>query len=111
LGDSGGVEFASLSLNQVPPHNHTVNVNVSYDLALPATNFLGNPNVQTSSTQKQKNTGNINLYTTMTSASKTTTLNAESISNSGTSSPHENRMPFLSLNYCIATQGCWPPQP
>ena len=24
--------------------------------------------------------------------------------------PHENRMPFLALNYCIALQGIFPPR-
>jgi microcystin-dependent protein len=107
LGETGGLENVTLTLNQLPAHNHTINVNVSYDLALPSTNFLGNPNVQTSSTQKQKNTGNVNLYTTVTPTNPVN-LAADSVANLNATAPHENRMPFLAMVYCIAKTGIWP---
>lgn len=110
MGNSGGTEAALLEINHMPSHNHSVNVNLSYDLALPSTNFLGNPNVQTNPNQKQKNLGNVNLYVEADSVSKVTSLHPESISSTGVSAPHENRIPFLSLKYCIAVQGNWPPQ-
>jgi microcystin-dependent protein len=109
LGKTGGTESVTLTSDQLPAHDHTINANVSYDLALPSTNFLSNPNVQTSSTQKQKNTGNVNLYTT---ENPTTPVNlaADSVANSNAAAPHENRMPFLTMVYCIASIGTWPPR-
>ena len=107
LGETGGLENVTLTSNQLPAHNHTINVNVSYDLALPSTNFLGNPNVQTSSTQKQKNTGNANLYTTVMPTNPVN-LEADSVANTNAAVPHENRMPFLAMVYCIAKTGIWP---
>ncbi len=29
----------------------------------------------------------------------------------GGGQPHENRQPYLTLNYCIALQGVFPPRP
>jgi microcystin-dependent protein len=37
-----------------------------------------------------------------------TTLAPASVSPSGGSQPHENRGPYLTLNYCIALQGIFP---
>jgi microcystin-dependent protein len=37
-----------------------------------------------------------------------TTMNAQSVSNTGGSQPHENRQPFLGLNFIIALQGIFP---
>jgi len=107
LGKTGGVESVTLAPNQLPPHIHTINVNVSYDLALPSTNFLGNPNVQTSSTQRQKNTGNVNLYSSV-APTNPVNLAADSLTSNNTAAPHENRMPFLAMVYCIAKTGVWP---
>ena len=43
-------------------------------------------------------------------ASNVTTLGASSVSNFGGSQAHENRQPFLALNFCIALQGIFPSQ-
>jgi microcystin-dependent protein len=37
-------------------------------------------------------------------------LNPAMITNVGGSQPHENMMPYLCLNYCIALQGIFPSQ-
>jgi len=107
LGKTGGLENVTLEINNLLAHNHTINVNVSYDLALPSTNFLGNPNVQTSSTQKQKNTGNANLYSSV-APTNPVNLAADSLTSDNAAASHENRMPFLAMVYCIAITGVWP---
>jgi microcystin-dependent protein len=33
---------------------------------------------------------------------------AGAVSSAGGGAPHENRMPFLTINYCIALQGIFP---
>jgi microcystin-dependent protein len=35
-------------------------------------------------------------------------MNAAVLGNTGGSQPHENRQPFLVLNYCVALQGIFP---
>jgi microcystin-dependent protein len=39
-----------------------------------------------------------------------TTLSPLALGNSGGSQPHENRQPYLALNFCIAMQGIFPSQ-
>jgi microcystin-dependent protein len=39
------------------------------------------------------------------------TLAPQALTVSGGSQPHENRQPFLSLNFCIALQGVYPQRP
>jgi microcystin-dependent protein len=39
-----------------------------------------------------------------------TNLNPVSVTNLGGSQPHENRQPYLTLNFCIALQGIFPSQ-
>lgn len=40
-----------------------------------------------------------------------TTLAFQTISTVGGNTAHENRQPFLAVNYCIALQGAWPTRP
>lgn len=51
--------------------------------------------------------GGVNIYGPNTSGAMAT----QSIGNAGHDVPHENRMPYLALNACIATAGQWPPRP
>jgi microcystin-dependent protein len=37
-------------------------------------------------------------------------MNPAMVSVAGSSSPHNNLMPYLVLNYCIALQGIFPPR-
>jgi len=46
--------------------------------------------------------------TAYSGASDGATLHPAAISRSGGGQPHENRSPFLTLNYCIAMQGIYP---
>ncbi len=93
-GQGGGEEFHTLSPSEMPAHNHFVTA---------------------SSTQGNVNTVQGNLlarevgipyggYTNLT------TLNLASISNTGGGQPHENRQPFLVLNFIIALVGIFPSQ-
>lgn len=103
IGISGGAENVTLISTQLPLHNHIVNTNGSYDLGSPASNFLANPNVKGTSPAANKAT--VNLYA---DGSGGITPLAPAITSTGNNQPHENRMPFLVMNYCIASQGVYP---
>jgi len=105
-GQSGGAEGVTLSTANLPQHTHYINVNTSYDIFPPGTNFLGNPNTPT---QTKKNTANANLYNAGTAPM--TTLPTNTIASIGGGQAHENRQPYLPLVYCIATTGIFPPRP
>jgi microcystin-dependent protein len=103
IGQRGGEEFHALSLSEMPAHNHMVNVDSTAGAASKATTstVLGQSS-GTSSTGQQLA---INAYGT---GGPATALDSRAISNVGGSLPHENRQPFLALNFCMALQGIFP---
>ena len=96
-GDSGGAAGVKLDKQTVPTHSHTLNGTNS-------TADVSSPTAQTAlarSTGKQAYGGPTNLtYFNVDTLSKFETAGA----------PHNNMMPFLCLNYCIALQGIFPPR-
>ena len=45
-----------------------------------------------------------------TSSTGLVPLNAQAIAPAGGNQPHNNLMPYLTLNFCIALQGVFPPR-
>lgn len=91
-GERAGEEAHTLTLNELSTHVHamngsTVNSGGSDD---PTGRFLGSAS---------------NLYHAPASP---TSMNPETIGNTGGSQPHQNMQPYLVLNYCIALQGIFP---
>jgi microcystin-dependent protein len=91
-GQTSGQEFHTLTLGEMPAHTHFVNA---------------------SSTQGDKNTVQGNILAQEVGKpygpfSSLTTLAPASVSNYGGSQPHENRQPYLVLNFVIALQGAFP---
>lgn len=94
LGQKGGEEQVTLNLSQIPSHKHD----------LRATNNLGNSN--TPYTNILANTGDFDSeYST---SSPNTVMSADAISSTGGGLSHENRQPYLSINYIIAVAGIYP---
>jgi microcystin-dependent protein len=94
LGEVGGEATHTLSLAELPAHSHTVNgTNVAATTSTPQGNVLGAAPDQ---------------YTT--SATSLTYLAPASVATTGGTQAHENRQPFLTLNFCIALTGIFPSQ-
>lgn len=94
LGQKGGAEQVTLTTNEIPSHSHQLNGSESIaDAEIPDDNRLA-------AKQRTK------LYSTDKGA--TTAMDTASISESGGSSPHENRPPYQTLNCIIALQGLFP---
>lgn len=101
LGQHGGEEAHTLLGTETPAHTHPVHA-----WANPVTSATNTPSpaVQPSSaTSTQVPPLPENIY----GAPATGTLAADAVSTVG-GSPHENRMPFLALTYCMAVQGIYP---
>jgi microcystin-dependent protein len=94
VGQNGGEEFHTLNINELPTHNHFVN----------ASNTQGDQTAVQSHILAQEVGKPYGAFGT------TNTLNSTTISNTGGSQPHENRQPFLVLNFIIALQGIFPSQ-
>jgi microcystin-dependent protein len=95
LGEMSGTENVTLLQTEMPNHNHRVGV-VS-DLA----NSGGIPG-----SQSYLAIANITTYNT----SANSVMSPNQLSITGGSLPHNNMQPYLTLNFCIALQGVFPPR-
>jgi microcystin-dependent protein len=104
LGQEGGTDTVTLLQTEIPLHSHAFNADNH-----PAT--TGNP-AGGSYAQGQwtalPNSGNVNIYFV---AAPDTALNPNAIGPAGGGQPHNNLMPYLTLNFCIALQGVFPARP
>jgi microcystin-dependent protein len=103
LGEAAGSTSVALSMGQLPAHTHLPSAkNVIGDANLPAGKVLA----QTVAVQQNGSTLAVNMYSNNNTFDKA--LNPGAISNVGGSQAHNNMMPYLTLNYCIALQGIFP---
>jgi microcystin-dependent protein len=105
-GATGGVETVTLQGQQLPAHNHALSAAATDgNAALPNTGLLANSTG--SNTSGDSITGNI--YQTGTPT--ITNASPNSIGLTGGSQPHDNRPPFMALNYIICLNGLYPSRP
>ena len=95
LGENGGGETVTLLTSQLPVHTH------------PA---LGNSNAGTSTDPAGGVWASGPTSTYIAGASANASMSQTSISGNGGSQPHDNMLPFLTLNFCIALEGIYPSQ-
>ncbi|RII31236.1 MAG: phage tail protein [Geobacter sp.] len=100
LGQPGGTENETLTIFQMPQHSHSITI------SLPA-----------SSTAATKGTPENNIPAvpersvaayTDASADKAMRSPTATVGFAGNNLPHNNMPPYLTLRYCIATQGIFP---
>ena len=100
LGESTGTQTVTLTSQQMPQHNHFVQVaSGNADTATAANNYLATANANYGGDPVTVNTYN---------GRQSAMLNPGSISIAGNSQPHDNMQPSLGLNYIIALQGIFP---
>jgi microcystin-dependent protein len=97
LGEESGSETITLLQSEMPAHNH---------------------NAQGSNTNSNQQTATANFHAGSTqnkryapaATAPDTTMNPLVIAPTGSSFPHNNMSPYLTLNFCIALQGVFPPR-
>ncbi|MDB5987294.1 MAG: phage Tail Collar domain protein [Nevskia sp.] len=92
LGQNGGEEIHTLSVAELPGHSHLLKA-------------TSNPGVQVQPAGAVLATPTEKLYVATGAVPLT-----PSVAATGGGQPHENRQPFLCLNFCIALQGIFPSQ-
>lgn len=97
LGQFDGQPLTQLSSSQLPSHVHSINVLVDQERETTPDNDLFPALIPANAFYKRSFTPNL-------------TMNESSINVSGSSSPHENRQPYLVMSYCIAVDGIYPPR-
>jgi len=92
LGERGGEESVTLLVSQMPAHTHSVQASSS-------TGSQASPVGNAWAAQSRS---------PIFSSSANTTMSPAATSNAGGSQPHDNRSPYLVMNYVIAVTGIFP---
>lgn len=104
LGEQGGSEFVTLLQSEMPSHAHSFNVTTTVGTVTAASgNILANP-------QAGNPVSGLTAGRYYSAGAQSQSLNPLELSLAGASLPHNNLMPYLTLNFCIAMQGVFPPR-
>ena len=96
LGEESGSATVTLLTSEIPVHGHQ----------LRAVNDVGDSNIPTgNSIARSSGAAVYNVAT-----SPLVALAPNTLAPSGGNLPHNNRQPYLGLNFCIALQGVYPPR-
>ncbi len=95
IGQEAGSENVTLTVSQMPAHNHTAIASTSPGNTVDPTSAYWAPGPR------------IYLYS---SASNLTQMNGAAIGTAGGNQPHDNVKPYLTLNYVIWLFGIFPSQ-
>lgn len=131
IGQKGGVENVTLTVTQMPSHNHSATTTVNATTAVtvsaqvhassgganqssPSGNYLatapsGNNMYQSynaSSPQVNMQAGSVNF--SLAQPLTISTSPSTSVGNSGGNQAHNNRSPYLGIHWIIALQGIYP---
>jgi microcystin-dependent protein len=98
-GQTGGVETVTLIDSEMPIHQHALQANTTAaDLPAPASN-------------RSLARSAPFIYKAPAGAAAPQPMALQAVSPAGGSLPHNNMMPYLTLNFCIALQGVFPARP
>ena len=104
LGDQGGSESVTLSMSELPSHTHQFQGDLPVSSDGPDT---GSPNGHYLATLPRD--ADEQIYT---QGGKSGSMDVDgTVSPTGGGQPHDNRAPYLALNYVICTQGMYPSRP
>lgn len=101
IGEASGTESVTLIQNQMPAHSHTMFAATATSTAMAVgagTNLLGAVG------------GGDTMYATDISGLAPFAQSPQSVSLTGGGQPHENTMPTLTVQFCIAWAGIYPSQ-
>jgi microcystin-dependent protein len=99
LGETGGSETESLLESEIPNHSHSMMaINLVADQAAP------------DPTRGVARSVNVTAYVAGSTNPPLVPMNSMMIAPAGGNQPHNNLMPYLTLNFCIALQGVYPPR-
>ena len=92
LGQNGGSDTVTLTDQQIPPHTHSVQA----ANAAPTTNSPSGAYPATAPVYESGDAGGL------------VAMSASAMTNAGGGAPHNNRQPYLALNFIIALTGTFP---
>jgi microcystin-dependent protein len=96
LGEVGGSERVTLQLSETASHTHAWNAS--------------NQDATVQGPGGQLTAGGVGGISMYAAPSAMTALTASSVTPAGGNLPHNNLQPYLTVNFCIALQGIYPPR-
>jgi microcystin-dependent protein len=96
LGETGGSQTVTLLESEIPSHSHTLRADV---LDIADTNVVS-PNASFA----------LSSGGTLYQGAAGVFLSDNALTPAGGDQPHNNMQPYLTLNFCIALQGVYPPR-
>lgn len=103
VGETGGVPTVTLTTQTMASHNHGIAATIDRATTTAvagnvlATGAIGPPNAPT-----------VGMYYSVGGATKQ--LAVQSVSPNGNNQAHNNMQPYLTISYCIALNGIYPPR-
>jgi microcystin-dependent protein len=104
LGQQSGSETVTLIQTEIPLHGHTLQ-------GENATATAGDPNGTVWAKGGYSFQGKSGAMATYSTTAPNQAMNIQTIMPAGNSFPHNNLMPYTTLNFCIALQGIFPARP
>jgi microcystin-dependent protein len=98
LGEMGGSETVTLLQSEIPVHSHGLMGNTT----------TGTKSVPTGNSLAR--TSGATPYLPSNPAPQLAAMAPQALTPTGGDQPHNNLMPYLTLNFCIALQGVFPPR-
>ncbi|MFL6520929.1 MAG: phage tail protein [Chthoniobacterales bacterium] len=97
LGETGGSQTVTLLESEIPSHSHSLNA---------VGGFNGTNNDPTNQVPAKGDAGLLPY----TPSGQSLNMAFQAIAPAGGDQPHNNMMPYLTLSFCIALQGVFPPR-
>ncbi|WP_134682958.1 phage tail protein [Brevibacillus migulae] len=95
IGEKGGSPSVTLTLAQMPPHNHQVQEKATANVTSPIGAVWAN-----------NSRFGENIYASEPDG--VTSMNQAALSQAGENAPHNNMQPYLGVNFIISLQGVFP---
>ena len=95
LGETGGSDTVSLLESEIPSHSHPLSVSAADGISTsPVNNMFAQG-------------AGVSIWSV---GATNTQFSDQAIAPAGGDQPHNNMQPYLTLNFCIALQGVYPPR-
>lgn len=109
LGAAGGVEDVYLNVNEIPSHTHSMQSSLNVSVGV----VEDDGNSQEVAGHALANSPSEEFYSSNSPSGQLAGVQVTgsvTAGNTGGNLSHENRMPFLAVNYIICTSGEYPPR-
>jgi microcystin-dependent protein len=94
MGDTGGEASVTLTTAEIPSHSHTVGCATTAGTASPGSALFGG--------------GGRGKQPAYAAGPATVAMKSDAVNTAGSGGAHENRPPFVVVNFCIALTGIFP---